>query len=37
MSDLLHVEGLTAGYGEAIVLTGLSFGVAQGEALALLG
>ncbi|MDE2362322.1 MAG: ABC transporter ATP-binding protein [Hyphomicrobiales bacterium] len=37
MSDLLRVDGLTAGYGEAVVLSNLSFAVAQGEALALLG
>ena len=37
MSDLLRVEKLTAGYGEAIVLSDLSFTVGQGEALALLG
>ena len=37
MSDLLRVENLTAGYGEAIVLSDLSFTLAQGEALALLG
>ncbi|MFT4097605.1 MAG: ABC transporter ATP-binding protein [Rhodoblastus sp.] len=37
MSDLLRVEKLTAGYGEAIVLSDLNFTLAQGEALALLG
>jgi branched-chain amino acid transport system ATP-binding protein len=37
MTDLLRIDGLTAGYGEAIVLTNLSFAIAQGEALALLG
>ena len=37
MSDLLRIEKLTAGYGEAIVLSDLSFTLAQGEALALLG
>ncbi|MFO1114782.1 MAG: ABC transporter ATP-binding protein [Beijerinckiaceae bacterium] len=37
MTDLLKVEKLTAGYGEAIVLSDLSFTVGQGEALALLG
>ena len=37
MSDLLCVENLTAGYGEAIVLTDLAFTLGQGEALALLG
>ena len=37
MSDLLKVERLTAGYGEAIVLTNVSFKIAKGQALALLG
>ena len=37
MPDLLTVERLTAGYGEAIVLTDVSFTIAEGQALALLG
>ena len=37
MPDLLDVQGLTAGYGEAVVLTGVTFKVAEGQALALLG
>src|SRR5512137_1877144 len=37
MPDLLNVERLTAGYGEAIVLTDVSFKIAKGQALALLG
>lgn len=37
MSDLLSVEGLCAGYGEARVLDGISFALAPGESLALLG
>ena len=37
MADLLNVENLRAGYGEAVVLTGVSFKIAEGEALALLG
>ena len=37
MTDLLRIEGLAAGYGEAIVISNLSLAVAQGEALALLG
>jgi branched-chain amino acid transport system ATP-binding protein len=37
MPDLLNVEGLRAGYGEAVVLTDVSFKIAEGEALALLG
>jgi len=37
MPDLLDVEGLTAGYGEAVVLSDVTFAMAQGQALALLG
>jgi branched-chain amino acid transport system ATP-binding protein len=37
MSDLLVVDGLVAGYGEAIVLDRVSFSLAEGKALALLG
>ena len=37
MSDLLQVENLSAGYGEAVVLNGVSFSLAEGETLALLG
>jgi branched-chain amino acid transport system ATP-binding protein len=37
MPDLLNVQGLTAGYGEAIVLTDVTFKMAEGRALALLG
>jgi len=37
MSELLSVERLTAGYGEAVVLTDITFKLAEGEALALLG
>ncbi len=37
MPDLLNVERLTAGYGEAVVLKDVSFKVAEGQALALLG
>jgi len=37
MPDLLNVERLTAGYGEAVVLTDVSFKIAKGQALALLG
>jgi branched-chain amino acid transport system ATP-binding protein len=37
MPDLLNVEDLTAGYGEAKVLTDISFKIAEGQALALLG
>lgn len=37
MSDLLQVTQLSAGYGEAVVLNGVSFSLAEGETLALLG
>ncbi|HSH92470.1 MAG TPA: ABC transporter ATP-binding protein [Ramlibacter sp.] len=37
MSDLLRVEGLSAGYGEAVVLHGVSLAMGEGETLALLG
>ena len=37
MSDLLTLEGIAAGYGEAQVLSGISFALKEGEALALLG
>ena len=37
MSDLLAIENLSAGYGEATVLSGVSLSVPQGQALALLG
>jgi branched-chain amino acid transport system ATP-binding protein len=37
MSDLLQVENLSAGYGEAVVLNDVSFSLAEGETLALLG
>jgi branched-chain amino acid transport system ATP-binding protein len=37
MAELLAVEGLTAGYGEGIVLDDVSFGLDEGDSLALLG
>jgi branched-chain amino acid transport system ATP-binding protein len=37
MPELLNVERLSAGYGEAVVLTDVSFTMAEGQALALLG
>ena len=37
MADLLQVEGLCAGYGEAVVLTDVGFSIADGQSLALLG
>lgn len=37
MADLLAIEGLRAGYGEAVVLSDLSLRLAEGQALALLG
>jgi branched-chain amino acid transport system ATP-binding protein len=37
MADLLQVEDLSAGYGEAVVLHGVSVSLQQGQTLALLG
>jgi len=37
MADLLQVMALSAGYGEAVVLNGVNFSLAEGETLALLG
>src|SRR5215469_10138150 len=37
MADLLAIENLRAGYGEAVVLPNLSLSLAEGEVLALLG
>ena len=37
MADLLHIENLSAGYGEAVVLTEVGFALPEGETLALLG
>src|SRR6186713_2101879 len=37
MAELLKVEGLSAGYGEAVVLNGVAFALGEGETLALLG
>jgi branched-chain amino acid transport system ATP-binding protein len=37
MTTLLKIEALSAGYGEAVVLTGISLSLAEGETLALLG
>ena len=37
MADLLSIEHLSAGYGEAVVLSGISLSLAEGQALALLG
>ena len=37
MADLLAIEGLRAGYGEAVVLSDMSLRLADGEVLALLG
>ena len=34
MTDLLDIQELSAGYGEAVVLTGVSFSLAQGQTLA---
>ena len=37
VTELLHIEGLSAGYGEAVVLHGIALRVNEGETLALLG
>ncbi|MDP2450663.1 MAG: ABC transporter ATP-binding protein [Polaromonas sp.] len=37
MTELLRVENLSAGYGEAVVLQGVSLSLAEGKTLALLG
>ena len=37
MAELLRVEGLRSGYGEAVVVQGISLAVEQGQSLALLG
>jgi branched-chain amino acid transport system ATP-binding protein len=37
MAELLKVEGLRAGYGEAVVLNDISFALGEGQTLALLG
>jgi branched-chain amino acid transport system ATP-binding protein len=37
MAELLRVEGLRAGYGEAVVIQGLGFALDEGQSLALLG
>ena len=37
MSELLHVDNLSAGYGQAVVLSGVSLSLDEGQTLALLG
>ena len=37
MADLLRIEDLSAGYGEAVVLGGINITVNEGKTLALLG
>ena len=37
MAELLQIENLSAGYGEAVVLTGVSLSLPEGQTLALLG
>src|SRR5215467_6279088 len=37
MAELLAIERLTAGYGEAVVLSNVSLSIAEGQSLALLG
>ena len=36
-TELLRIEGLSAGYGEAVVLQGISLALPEGDTLALLG
>ena len=31
MADLLRIENLSAGYGEAVVLTGINVSIAEGQ------
>ncbi|MDB6001149.1 MAG: transporter ATP-binding protein, partial [Rhizobacter sp.] len=37
MAELLEVTGLSAGYGEAVVISGIDLELKQGESIALLG
>jgi branched-chain amino acid transport system ATP-binding protein len=37
VAELLRVEGLSAGYGDAVVLEGIAFALEEGDSLALLG
>ena len=37
MADLLRIENVSAGYGEAVVLNGINVSIAEGKTLALLG
>ena len=37
MTELLRIERLSAGYGEAVVLSGISLAVSEGQSVALLG
>ena len=37
MAELLEISGLSAGYGEAVILRGIDLSLAQGRSLALLG
>ena len=37
MADLLAIDNLSAGYGEAVVLNGVSLSLPEGRSLALLG
>src|SRR5512143_812145 len=37
MAELIAIEGVTAGYGEGVVLEDVSFALEDGESLALLG
>jgi branched-chain amino acid transport system ATP-binding protein len=37
MADLLALDGISAGYGEAVILTGITFRLQEGQSMALLG
>ena len=37
MSELLALDKVTAGYGESVVLEGISFAMQEGDSIALLG
>jgi branched-chain amino acid transport system ATP-binding protein len=37
MADLLALDGISAGYGEAVILSGISFNLKEGQSMALLG
>ena len=37
MAEILSLQGVSSGYGEAVVVEDVSFSVAEGESVALLG